>query len=76
MIVSNKNIFTFIYQKRIYLISLAVSDTHLDEKTVTLTVTEQVDADRTWPEKPEDAQNALKAAYVKAGRIDVYKRQL
>lgn len=22
-----------------------------------------------WPEKPEDAQNALKAAYVKAGRM-------
>lgn len=40
-----------------------------DEKTVTFTVTEQVDADRTWPEKPEDAQNALKAAYVKAGRM-------
>ena len=22
-----------------------------------------------WPEKPEDAQDALKAAYVKAGRM-------
>ena len=35
-----------------------------DEKIVTFTVTEQVDTDRSWPEKPEDAQNALKAAYV------------
>ena len=40
-----------------------------DEKIVTFTVTEQVDTDRTWPEKTEDAQNALKAAYVKAGRM-------
>ena len=40
-----------------------------DEKTVTFTVTEHVDASRMWPEKPEDAQNALKAAYVKAGRM-------
>ena len=40
-----------------------------DEKIVTFTVTEQVDTDRSWPEKPEDAQNALKAAYVKAGRM-------
>ena len=40
-----------------------------DEKTVTFTVTEHVDASRRWPEKPEDAQNALKAAYVKAGRM-------
>ena len=40
-----------------------------DEKNVTFTVTEQVDADRAWPEKTEDAQNALKAAYVKAGRM-------
>ena len=37
-----------------------------DEKIVTFTVTEQVDTDRSWPEK---AQNALKAAYVKAGRM-------
>lgn len=36
---------------------------------MTFTVTEQVDTDRTWPEKTEDAQNALKAAYVKAGRM-------
>ena len=41
----------------------------LDEKIVTFTVTEQVDTDRSWPERPEDAQNALKAAYVKAGRM-------
>ncbi|WP_075555576.1 hypothetical protein [Parabacteroides timonensis] len=41
----------------------------IDEKIVTFTVTEQVDTDRTWPEKTEDAQNALKAAYVKAGRM-------
>ena len=40
-----------------------------DEKTATFTVTEHVDASRRWPEKPEDAQNALKAAYVKAGRM-------
>ncbi len=40
-----------------------------DEKTVTFTVTEHVDASRRWPEKPEDAQNTLKAAYVKAGRM-------
>ena len=40
-----------------------------DEKIVTFTVTEQVDTDRTWPEKTEDAQNALKAAFVKAGRM-------
>ena len=40
-----------------------------DEKTVTFTVTEHVDASRMWPEKPEDAQDALKAAYVKAGRM-------
>ena len=40
-----------------------------DEETVTFTVTEHVDASRMWPEKPEDAQNALKAAYVKAGRM-------
>lgn len=40
-----------------------------DEKTVTFTVSEHVDASRMWPEKPEDAQNALKAAYVKAGRM-------
>ena len=40
-----------------------------DEKTVTFTVTEHVDASRMWPEKPEDAQNTLKAAYVKAGRM-------
>ena len=40
-----------------------------DEKIVTFTVPEQVDTDRSWPEKPEDAQNALKAAYVKAGRM-------
>ena len=40
-----------------------------DEKTVTFMVTEHVDASRMWPEKPEDAQDALKAAYVKAGRM-------
>ena len=40
-----------------------------DEKTATFTVTEHVDASRRWPEKPEDAQNTLKAAYVKAGRM-------
>ena len=40
-----------------------------DEKTASFTVTEHVDASRRWPEKPEDAQNALKAAYVKAGRM-------
>ena len=40
-----------------------------DEKTATFTVTEHVDASRMWPEKPEDAQDALKAAYVKAGRM-------
>lgn len=40
-----------------------------DEKTATFTVTEHVDASRRWPEKPEDAQDALKAAYVKAGRM-------
>ena len=40
-----------------------------DEKTVTFTVTEHVDASRRWPEKPEDAQKTLKAAYVKAGRM-------
>lgn len=40
-----------------------------DEKVVTFTVTEQVNEDRAWPENPEDAQNALKAAYVKAGRM-------
>ena len=37
---------------------------------MTFTVTEQVDTDRTWPEKTEDAQIALKAAYVKAGRMN------
>lgn len=40
-----------------------------DEKIVTFTVTEHVDADRAWPENPGDAQNAQKAAYVKAGRM-------
>lgn len=40
-----------------------------DEQIVTFTVSEQVDADRTWPEKQEDAQNELKAAYVEAGRM-------
>lgn len=40
-----------------------------DEQIVTFTVSEQVDADRTWPEKQEDALNELKAAYVKAGRM-------
>lgn len=40
-----------------------------DEKIVTFTVTEHVDAERAWPENPGDAQNAQKAAYVKAGRM-------
>ena len=50
-------------------ISYSIKPSATDEKIVTFTVTEQVDTDRTWPEKTEDAQNALKAAYVKAGRM-------
>ena len=33
-----------------------------DEKTVTFTVTEHVDASRMWPEKPEADQEAQQAA--------------
>lgn len=50
-------------------ISYSIKPSATDEKIVTFTVTEQVDTDRSWPERPEDAQNALKAAYVKAGRM-------
>lgn len=40
-----------------------------DEKIVTFTISEEVNADRTWPERQEDAQDESKAAYVKAGRM-------
>lgn len=40
-----------------------------DEKIVTFTISNGVDADRTWPEQPEDAENPEKAAYIKAGRM-------
>lgn len=40
-----------------------------DEQIVTFTISEEVNADRTWPERQEDAQDESKAAYVKAGRM-------
>ncbi len=40
-----------------------------DEKTVTFKIKETVTEDRTWPADPADVQNALKAAYVEAGRM-------
>ena len=36
-----------------------------------LTVTEQVDTDRTWPEKTEDAQNALKSRLCESGPYEM-----
>lgn len=40
-----------------------------DEKIVTFTIDKSVTGDRTWPELEADAENALKAAYVQAGRM-------
>lgn len=40
-----------------------------DEKIVTFKISEKTMKNRTWPEKKEDVVNALKAAYVEAGRM-------